>query len=251
MSTERPTIVFLPGAWHLPAGFDVTRELLQNLGYPTEAIAHPSIGAEPPTKTLEDDTAHTRAVIEKLADAGKKIVVVTHSYGGVVGSCAVEDMGFATRKAAGKKGGVINVVYMSAFALPKGVSLMDTLGEGPLPWMTIKDNYVTINDPKELFYHDISPSEQEKWIAQLTHTSLAPFSGKSTYEPWHHIPCTYIYCEDDKSIPLSMQQEFAKSMGEGITTFGIKASHSPFLSVPEKLVEGIEVAVKAGLEKSG
>ena len=113
MSTEQPTILFVPGAWHLPAGFDAVRELLKPLGYPTEAVALPSIGAEPPTKTLEDD-------------------------GGVVGSCAVEDLGFATRKAAGKVGGVINFVYLSAFALPKGVSLLDALGGNPLPWMKIK-----------------------------------------------------------------------------------------------------------------
>jgi len=138
MSTEQPTILFVPGAWHLPAGFDAVRELLKPLGYPTEAVALPSIGAEPPTKTLEDDAAVTRAAIEKLADAGKKVVVVTHSYGGVVGSCAVEDLGFATRKAAGKVGGVINFVYLSAFALPKGVSLLDALGGNPLPWMKIK-----------------------------------------------------------------------------------------------------------------
>lgn len=138
MSTEQPTVFFVPGAWHFPAGFDAVRELLKPLGYPTEAVALPSIGAEPPTKTLADDTAHTRAAIEKLADAGKQVVVVTHSYGGVVGSCAVEDLGFASRKAAGKQGGVINFVYLSAFALPKGVSLLDALGGNPLPWMNIK-----------------------------------------------------------------------------------------------------------------
>ncbi|KAG4418124.1 hypothetical protein IFR04_008717 [Cadophora malorum] len=250
MSTEQPTILFVPGAWHLPAGFDAVRELLKPLGYPTEAVALPSIGAEPPTKTLEDDAAVTRAAIEKLADAGKKVVVVTHSYGGVVGSCAVEDLGFATRKAAGKVGGVINFVYLSAFALPKGVSLLDALGGNPLPWMKIKGDYVTPDTPEDVFYHDMSASEQQKWIAQLKHTSAAVFSGKSTHEPWHHIPCTYIYCEEDKAIPLIVQQGIAGSMGAGITTFSIKASHSPFLSCPEKLVEGIEVAVEAGLEKS-
>ncbi|KAH9204328.1 Alpha/beta hydrolase fold-1 [Leptodontidium sp. 2 PMI_412] len=222
MSTEQPTILFVPGAWHFPAGFDGVRELLKPLGYATEAVTLPSIGAEPPTKTLADDSAHTRATIEKLVDAGKKVVVVTHSYGGVVGSCAVEDLGFAQRKAASKEGGVINFVYLSAFALPKG--------------MNFKGDYVTPNTPEE--------------IAQLSHTSATVFSGKSTHEPWHHMPCTYIYCEEDKAIPLIVQQGITGSIGSSITTFSIKASHSPFLSVPDKLVEGIKLAAKVGLEKS-
>ncbi|KAH6696455.1 hypothetical protein DL95DRAFT_468829 [Leptodontidium sp. 2 PMI_412] len=52
MSTEQPTILFVPRAWHFPARFDAVRELLKPLGYATEAVTLPSIGAEPPTKTL-------------------------------------------------------------------------------------------------------------------------------------------------------------------------------------------------------
>lgn len=64
------------------------------------------------------------------------------------------------------------------------------------------------------------------------------------------MPCTYIFCEDDKAIPLPVQQGIAASMGSNITTFSIAASHSPFLSTPDKVVEGIELAAKVGLEKS-
>lgn len=137
-TTEKPTILFVPGAWHFPAGFDVVREQLKALGYPSEAVALPSIGAIPPAKDLSDDAAHLRVSIEKLANHGKKIVLVTHSYGGVVGSCAVEGLGFGERKSAGVEGGVIQLVYLSAFALPKGTSLLDALGGKPLPWMNFK-----------------------------------------------------------------------------------------------------------------
>ncbi|TGO07296.1 hypothetical protein BTUL_0295g00060 [Botrytis tulipae] len=250
MSTEKPTILFVPGAWHFPASFDAVRESLKPLSYPTEAVALPSIGAEPPNKDLSDDAAHTRAAIEKLVKAGKKVVLVTHSYGGVVGSCAVKDLGFAQRKSDGKEGGVINFVYLSAFALPKGVSLLDALGGNPLPWMNFKGGYCYADTPGNIFYHDLSSEDQQKWIAQLSHISSAVFSGKSTHEPWNHMPCTYIFCEDDKAIPLSVQQGIAASMGSNITTFSIAASHSPFLSAPDKLVEGIELAAKLGLEKS-
>ncbi|KAH8756012.1 Alpha/beta hydrolase fold-1 [Diaporthe sp. PMI_573] len=250
MPTEQPTILFVPGAWHFPAGFDAVRELLKPFGYPTEAVAHPSVGAEPPNKTLKDDTANTRAEIEKLAEAGKKVVLVAHSYGGIVGSSAVEGLGFEQRKAVGKEGGVINFVYLTAFALPKGTGPRHVLGDAVLPWMVFKGDRVFAGEPAEYFYHDMARSEQQKWIAELSHTSAPVFDGKTDYEPWHHMPCTYIFCEDDKAITLDAQKKMAAFMGIELTTFSIKSSHSPFLSVPDKVVEGIKLATKVGLEKS-
>lgn len=55
----------------------------------------------------------------KLADEGRDLVVVGHSYGGVVTSCAVERLSKDARVKEGKTGGVIKVVYISAFALDK------------------------------------------------------------------------------------------------------------------------------------
>lgn len=142
--SENPTILFVPGAWHLPESFDAVRSLLRERGYPSIAAGLPSIGAEPPTKTLADDAALVRAEIKRLADAGKQVVVVTHSYGGLVGQNAVEDvrdLGYAQRKEAGKKGGVIMFVYMTAFVAEKGVSLLDMLGGKYLPWMAVNVNF--------------------------------------------------------------------------------------------------------------
>lgn len=81
-----------------------------------------------------DDTTVVRTAIEKLAEEDKKIVVLAHSYAGIVGSCAVEDLDYAHRKSAGKRGGVINLIYLAAFALPKGLSLFEAVGGKPLPW---------------------------------------------------------------------------------------------------------------------
>lgn len=140
-NTERPTIVFIPGAWHLPEAFDTVRALLSQRGYASEAIALPSIGAEPPTKSLNDDIEHVHAVLKRLADdEGRQIVVVCHSYGGLVGAGAVKGVEFVRRAKTpreedGKKGGVIMLVYMAAFVVPRGKSLKDMLGGEWLPWM--------------------------------------------------------------------------------------------------------------------
>lgn len=141
------TFVFSLGAWIIPATFDATRSRLDALGFPSVCPAHPSIGAEPPTKTLYDDVASFREVLVKLADEGQELVVVGHSYGGVVTSCAVEGLSKEARAKEGKTGGVIKVVYLAAFAIDKGQSLLGMLGGNYLPWMKVEVCGKTKNKP--------------------------------------------------------------------------------------------------------
>jgi pimeloyl-ACP methyl ester carboxylesterase len=133
-----PTFVFSLGAWVVPAVFDATRSRLEALGFPSSCPAHPSIGAEPPTKTLSDDVSSLRGVLSAFADEGRDLVVVAHSYGGVVASSAVEGLSKAARVEAGKTGGVVKVIYIAAFALDKGQSLLGMLGGNYLPWMKVE-----------------------------------------------------------------------------------------------------------------
>lgn len=131
----KPTIIFATGAWHTPDCYDSTRAQLHQRGWETEAVTYPSVGAEPPTKGLADDVAALRSCLERVADAGKDIVLVVHSYGGLVGQNAVEGLGAAQRAKAGKKGGVLIFVYLAAFVAPKGASIKGMLGGQYLPWM--------------------------------------------------------------------------------------------------------------------
>jgi hypothetical protein len=137
-TNEKPLFVFIPGAWHGPEGFDAVRQGLSQQGYSSEAIALPSIGAEPPNKGLHSDIVHVYGILKQLADQGKQIILVMHSYGGMVGSGAVKGVEYAQRGKDGEKGGVIMLVFMCAFLTPKGSSLRDMLGGQWLPWFVIK-----------------------------------------------------------------------------------------------------------------
>lgn len=130
-----PTIVFVPGAWHGPEAFDAVRRDLATRGYPTSAVALPSVGTKDPSITLAADTAAVRAELDKLLGESKDVVLVTHSYGGVPGSNAVRGLGKKER--GGDAAGVLSVVYMASFAIPAGTSLLDGLGGNPLPWWDI------------------------------------------------------------------------------------------------------------------
>ena len=63
-----------------------------------------------------------------------------------------------------------------------------------------------------------------------------------TYPAWRHIPTAYLVCEKDNAIPPKSQDfmiERARYKGCKILVERCQAGHSPFLSVPETVVEVI------------
>ncbi|KAJ5087127.1 hypothetical protein N7456_010743 [Penicillium angulare] len=242
---SNPTFVFSLGAWITPEVYDSTRAHLDTLGYPSECPAHPSTGAEPPSKELSDDVTSLRDVLVKLADEGRELVVVAHSYGGVVASCAVDGLSKQARERESKLGGVIKVIYLAAFALDKGQSLLGMLGGNFLPWMKVEGDYVLADGAGNVGWQDLSFERQEKWNSLTQHACRAPFSGETTYEPWNDIPCAYIVCEQDNALPPPFQELFASKMGGPEVTYRLPSSHSPFLSMPSRLANTLQQAVKA------
>ncbi|RGP77717.1 hypothetical protein FLONG3_4176 [Fusarium longipes] len=242
------TIVFAPGAWHTADCYDVVRKELQARGWETEAVDYPSVGAEPPTKGLKEDAAAVRATVEKLVGEGKKVMVVVHSYGGLVGAEAVQGLGYKQRAQEGKAGGVVQLVYLSAFVMPKGNSILGLLGGQYLPWMRVEGDYVYADTPDNVFYHDVDAETQKKAIDALKHQSRRVYSDIVEYEPWHDVPCFFIFCDEDRAIPLAIQENMASLLGPNAGSLHVKSSHSPFLSLPDETVKGLEQAAKEGLE---
>lgn len=139
MSPSNDTIVVLaPGAWSAGSSYDGFRKLLDERGISSIAMNHMSNGAEPPNKGLSDDANHLNQILSGLADQGKRIVLVGHSYGGMVISAAAAGLGIEERLKIGKSGGVALLVFMAAFVVPKGNTLKDMIGGEPLPWMVIQ-----------------------------------------------------------------------------------------------------------------
>lgn len=136
---SKPSIIIIPGAWQKPASFEGIVNLLDGSGYPTVHVPLPSVGGtETPLPGLDDDVEAVRRVLAPLVEEGKEVVLVGHSSGGVSMSAVVEGLDAASRTAAGRKGGVVRCIYLAAFVLPKGQSLLGMLGGQPLPWMVVE-----------------------------------------------------------------------------------------------------------------
>jgi pimeloyl-ACP methyl ester carboxylesterase len=122
--SSKPTIVFVPGAWHTPECFELVETRLKSAGYEYIGVRTPSVCKESPfPKDGRDDVEAVRTALNSALGDGNDVVVVMHSYGGFPGSAACKGMSKEDRMKGGKKGGVIRLVYIASFAIPEGTNL--------------------------------------------------------------------------------------------------------------------------------
>jgi len=85
--SQKPSIVFVPGAWHRAETWDKVTALLSSQGYRCISVTLPSTLSSTTTTFLEDITAIRKAITAETAE-GRDVVLVVHSYGGSVGASA-------------------------------------------------------------------------------------------------------------------------------------------------------------------
>lgn len=132
-TTPKPVILIIPGSFSHASHYYVLSDKLKALGYQTYVNGLPSTSRDDPEEpvSLEEDAVFFRGIIEKLADRGDDVVVLMHSYGGQVGSEAVKSVGKEERQKAGKKGGVVKLIYLTAAVLEVGSSMKSESGDPP------------------------------------------------------------------------------------------------------------------------
>ncbi|KAF2736855.1 alpha/beta-hydrolase [Polyplosphaeria fusca] len=243
---SKPHVVLTPGAWHTPQCFELIIPKLEKAGYTVHTAQLPAVGSDNPPQDLSQDVAKVQELVTRAIGDGNDVVVVPHSWSGVVVSSALEGFGKKQREAKGQKGGVIKLAYMCAFLVPEGVSLMDAIQGNIGPWWEVQASctYSVVVDPS-VFYQDLPPADQEKYAAMIKKHSFGTKKAKSTGAAWREIPLTYLICEDDLAIPLFAQElmtNAVKDMGGEIETERLKSSHSPFLSHPNYVVDWIRRA---------
>lgn len=132
---SKPSLIFAPGAWYPDTAFDPAIELLKQHGYENcHTVGFPSIQQATTVKGLELDIAAVRALVTREADAGREVIVVSHSWAGLPVSSALDGLSKEEREEAGKAGGVIRLVFVAAFIPNIGESLIGAFGGTPPPW---------------------------------------------------------------------------------------------------------------------
>lgn len=129
---SKPHLVFVSGAWHVPAHFAPLTSKLSALGYTCHVKRMPAVGSSNPPKDLSEDIAFVRSTVEEAIGAeGNDVVVLCHSWGGIITGSSLTDFSKKAREKSGKKGGVIRSGYIAAFILPSGTNLAENSGKAP------------------------------------------------------------------------------------------------------------------------
>jgi pimeloyl-ACP methyl ester carboxylesterase len=124
MSTVKPAIIFIHGAWHGPEAFDEVIFLLRKAKYPSVSGGTlPSSGATTAYQNFDSDVQILRAAAREIVERGEECVVVMHSYGGIVGPEALQGLDRKLRKENGEERGVVCLVFLRALLLSEGESV--------------------------------------------------------------------------------------------------------------------------------
>ncbi|KAI0126275.1 Alpha/beta hydrolase fold-1 [Xylariales sp. AK1849] len=271
MSTPKPAILIVHGAFHPPACYDPLTTKLQAAGFEVVVPRLPSIGEGVFGVTLDEDVALVRQSATLLFESRKEVILVGHSYGGFLATVVAKDYSVEERAAKGQQGGFRGIVYLAGTLTDKGKDttastnpaltevLEITVVDGKVFAVSSTSPYIFMltalqstasvekGDKAIHYYYEPAPRDAaEKCLALIEPHSPDVFTTPTPVSPADlAISRTYVVCEKDNSVLLDSQEQILA------TTPGMKAvrltdsGHSPFLSHTDRLVEIIVEAASS------
>ncbi|HTR40833.1 MAG TPA: alpha/beta hydrolase [Pseudomonadales bacterium] len=221
-------IVLVHGGFVDGSGWAAVYQILKKKGYNVAVVQNA-------TKSLPDDVATTKAVIDSL---GSDVVLVGHSYGGVVIT------------EAGTHPKVSSLVYITAFAPDKGESVSSLIANPPPgapvpPILPPQNGYLFLDRAKfaAAFAADVEPGAAEFMADSQVPWGLDALGGAVTEPAWKSKPAYYLVATEDKMIPPPAQRAMAGRAKARITE--VPGSHAIYVSKPEEVAKVIQQAAEA------
>jgi pimeloyl-ACP methyl ester carboxylesterase len=218
-------IVLVHGGFVDGSGWQGVYDILKKNGYDVTIVQNP-------TTSLADDVAVTKRAI---AAAPGKVILVGHSYGGVVVSEAGTDP-----KVAG-------VVYIAAFAPDAGESVGSLIANPPPgaavpPILPPVDGFLLLDKEKfaASFAADVRPEVASFMADSQVPWGVAALDGKITAPAWKTKPSWYLVATDDRMIPPPAQRQMASRAKA--TTVETPGSHVVYVSNPGAVANLIQQA---------
>ncbi|MET7398771.1 alpha/beta hydrolase [Dactylosporangium sp. NPDC005572] len=228
----KPTIVLVHGAFADASGWNEVVRILQCDGYTTYAPANP-------LRSVSGDSAYLAGFLATLTGP---VVLVAHSYGGMVITNAATD-----------NADVKALVYVAAFAPDAGETLQglqlkypgSKLGDTSLDLRPNGDSYDGYVKPaafRDVFAADLPKATTDVMAATQrpgdVHTLLEPSGAPA----WKSIPSWYLVARNDNLIPAAAQRFMAQRAGARVTEVG--ASHVAMISQPRVTADLIKQAAR-------
>ena len=133
-SSASPTIVLVPGAFHVDSSMDLLGAQMAQAGYNTRTMGLITVN-HPKVNVQADAVELLITILSPLIEQqGKDVVLYLHSYAGFPGSTVIKGLSKQERLAAGKQGGILGLIYQSAFIPKEGNTLLQMIGGSYAPW---------------------------------------------------------------------------------------------------------------------
>ena len=228
-------IVLVHGAWANGSSWSKVIPLLEARGFHVVA-AH-----MPLTSLQDDDTAVERAIQRITQTNPGPVLLVGHSYGGVV----IGDV-------PGNDPRVVGLVYVAAFTPDTGqsaISLLATLSSPPPIQSYLvfdpKMSFAWISDEgvARAFAQDLSPSQQRELAAVQGITATGALFATPTVTPaWKSKPSWFVISGHDDVITASLEQREAQAIGA--KTIELPTCHVAMLQEPGRIADFISSAAE-------
>ena len=221
-------IVLVHGGFVDGSGWEDVYRILKKDGYRVSIVQNP-------TTTLADDVAATKRVI---AEQRGPVILVGHSYGGVVIT------------EAGNNPGIAGLVYIAAFAPDRGESVAALIKDVPPgapvpPILPPQEGFLALDRTKfaASFAADVEPEKAEFMANSQVPWGVVALNGAVTEPAWRSKPSWYLVATDDRMIPPAAQRSMSKRAGSSVVE--VKGSHAVYVSQPEAVAELIQKAAKS------
>jgi pimeloyl-ACP methyl ester carboxylesterase len=218
-STDIKNIILVHGAFSDGSAWSQVIPILEKAG-------HRVIAVQLPEHSLSDDVATVKRAIDFVKGPS---ILAGHSYGGLVIS-----------NAAYNNPNVKGLVFIAALALKDGQSLSDVADVNKIPkdlFVPDKGGFIYLNSSMfhDSFAQDVNLSQADIMAAVQKPINQSIFAEKSGPPAWKQIPSWYQISENDRMVPPSLEQMFAKQINA--TTISIPSSHASLVSHPKEVAQ--------------
>lgn len=218
-------VVLVHGGFVDGSGWEDVYGILKKDGYAVSVVQNS-------TSSLADDVAATQRVV---ATQNRPVVLVGHSYGGVVIT------------EAGNHPDVAGLVYIAAFAPDKGESVAALIKDPPPgapvpPILPAQDGYLSLDRAKfaASFAADLPREKAEFMADSQVPWGIEALNGKIKEPAWKAKPSWYLVATEDRMIPPAAQHLMSRRAGA--TVVEVAGSHAIYLSQPDAVAALIRSA---------
>jgi pimeloyl-ACP methyl ester carboxylesterase len=227
-SSALGSIVLVHGGFVDGSGWEDVYRILKKDGYDVSIVQNP-------TTSLADDVAATKRVI---AEQKSPVILVGHSYGGVVIT------------EAGNDPKVSGLVYIAAFAPDRGESVGSLIKDPPPdapvpPILPPQQGFLALDKAKfaASFAADVNAEKAEFMANSQVPWGLDALNGAVTQPAWQSKPSWYLVATDDRMIPPPAQRAMSKRAGSSVVE--VKGSHAVYVSQPNAVAALIRKAAQS------